>query len=372
MTQTTFIPGHVDCDGAAVEPKKLGAASAEPPCTTEDQEEEDLENAGMIAKQPKQPGTVEDTEPRSFWIACGVLVHLAWGTYPVFARYMQVMLHMDGLLVLIVANLVSFVVVQTVTCHGLGDKAGRKVGMMYAMLITRRGVTNMLTSKFTIALYTGIVTQFAPFIVAGVSWVALGDQLPRCILPSLIISTLGSLFVVLGQADVGVSVFSVNDGIGIGMAVVSICVSAGIRVTMKASSSSLSGFMLNSWQYMSAVPQVLLATFLTPPGAWVETMHLSSHQLVVLGAFILVLPLAASYGQVTCVRKLGPSLDASIQPVRLLSTIAGGYLVLDEPVKTATAWLGLAIIVITLVVYLALQNKPAAAPTGSTPQASAK
>ncbi|CAE7706992.1 unnamed protein product, partial [Symbiodinium sp. CCMP2456] len=369
MTQTTFIPGHVGPDGAAVGPKTLGA-SAEPPCTaTEDREEEDLEHAGMIAKQP---GTVEDTEPRSFWIACGVLVHLAWGTYPVFARYMQVMLHMDGLLVLIVANLVSFVVVQTVTCHGLGDKAGRKVGMMYAMLITGRGVTNMLTSKFTIALYTGIVTQFAPFIVAGVSWVALGDQLPRCILPSLIISTLGSLFVVLGQADAGVSVFSVNDGIGIGMAVVSICVSAGIRVTMKVSSSSLSGFMLNSWQYMSAVPQVLLATVLTPPAAWVETMHFSSHQLAVLGAFILVLPLAASYGQVTCVRKLGPSLDASIQPVRLLSTIAGGYLVLDEPVKTATAWLGLAIIVITLVVYLALQNKPAAAPTGSTPQASAK
>ena len=176
----------------------------------------------------------------------------------------------------------------------------------------------------------------------------------------------------LGQADAGVSAFSVNDGIGIGMAVVSICVSAGIRVTMKVSSSSLSGFMLNSWQYMSAVPQVLLATVLAPPAAWGETMHFSSHQLVVLGAFILVLPLAASYGQVTCVRKLGPSLDASIQPVRLLSTIAGGYLVLDEPVKTATAWLGLAIIVITLVVYLALQNKPAAAPTGSTPQASAK
>ena len=289
MTQS-YLPSHGE---DALEPNKLGSA-----CANSELREDDQEDAGMIAKAAKQP-LAEETQPRSFWIACGVLVHLAWGTYPVFARYMQVMLHLDGLLVLIFSNLLSFLVVQTLTCQGLGGPAGRKVGMIYAMLITARGVSNMLTSKFTIALYSGIVTQFGPFIVAGVSWAILADDLPRCILPSLVLSTVGSLLVVLGQANSHVWEFSGNDAIGIGMAMASICVSAGIRVTMKMSSSSLSGFMLVTWQYMSAIPQVLLAMLLTPTTAWVETVHLSSHQWLVIAAFVLVLPLAASYGQVS-------------------------------------------------------------------------
>ena len=361
MTQTTDLSSHgPDKDG--MEPNKLGAAADDDPG------EDDAEDAGMIAQQQRAE---TDTEPRQFWIICGVLVHLAWGTFPVFARYMQVFLHLDGLLILILSNGLSFIVVQAATCHGLGDKAGRRVGLIYALLITGRGVTNMLTSKFTIALYTGIVTQFGPFIVAGVSWVTLGDRLPRCILPCLVISTVGSMLVVLGQANSQVWGFSLSDGIGVGMAVISIFVSAGIRVTMKASSASLSGFMLVAWQYMSAVPQILLAMLLTPTTAWIETLRLSAHDVLVLAAFTLLLPLASSYGQVICVRKLGPSLDASIQPVRLLSTIAGGYLVLSEPVKSATAWLGLAVILVTVSVYLMMQNRPLDPKPGSTPKPSA-
>ena len=319
----------------------------------------------MIAKMPKQPHTIESTESRSFWIICGVLVHLAWGTYPVFARYLQVTLQLDGLIVLIVSNTLSFVIVQVTTCQGLGDKQGRRVGVIYTMLITGRGVTNMLTSKFTIVVYTGIVTQFLPFIVAGVSRAFLGEQLPRYCLSSLLLLTAGSILVVVGQADLEALGFSINDSIGVGLAVISIFVSAGIRVTMKLSSTSLSGFMLVAWQYMSALPQVFLATLITPAAAWVQMLHLSAHQLSVLGVFILLLPLASSYGQVICVRKLGPSLDASIQPVRLLSTIAGGYLFLNEPVKSAAAWLGLAVISVTLSVYLAMQrpSEQASAPT---------
>jgi len=356
MTQKKYLQINDEEHANAAQPEKLGTPVEGGFAGVERVNGEDEQEDVSMVTNIKM---TEDARPSCMWIACGILVHLAWGTYPVFARYMQVILNLDGLLVLVVSNATSLMVVQAITCQGLGDRAGRKVGFGYAILITGRGATNMLTSKFTIALYTGIVTQFGPFIIALVSWVLMGESLPRCILPSLLLSTAGSFLVVLGQADFQLSGFSLNDGIGVGMAFVSILVSAGIRMTMKLSSASLSGFMLVSWQYMSAVPQVFLAALLTPVGGWTDALQPSAHIIAVVIAFTLTLPLAASYGQVLCVRQLGPSLDASIQPVRLVSTIVGGYLVLNEPVKSVAAWSGLALILVTLSVYLSLQSRRA-------------
>jgi len=320
----------------------------------------ELDDSGSPGSPAGAKETASPTAPLEWrWLLLGCLTHLAWGLYPVFARYLQVVLGFDGVLVLVVASSIAFLIVQLTTCGGLGGEAGVRIGVPYMLLTMGRSVTNMISAKFTIVLFVGLITTLGPFAVALLSRIVLNERLPRFFILALVAMTIGSLLTVAGQSNLQGVVLSGSDIIGMSIALLSIFISAGMRIFMKISSSSLSQNTLVSWQLMTALPMAGLASVATPKSAWQRLWHVSLYDISVMLAFSLTLFVFASSVQVSVVRRLGPSADASLQPLRLVSTIAAGYAVLGEPVRSAASWAGLTIIVAALTAYLAAQPRAA-------------
>lgn len=303
------------------------------------------------AKIPDSPG-----RPAMRWILLGVASHLAWGLYPVFARYLQVVRGLDGMLVLAVTFVVSLIVIQLITCSGFGGVAAARVGGLYSIVTFGRAATNMLSFKYTLVLYTQLITQLGPFITAFLSRAILQEPLPRFFVIALTASTFGAVLCVLGQSKWSTSELTHSDVIGIGLSILSIFFSAGMRIFMKTSKSTMTEQELISWQYTNAVPLGVAAAMTMSPSAWSHVKALRVSDVLVLSAFVLIIGLFANFAQVTSVRHLGPSLASSLQPLRLVSAIIGGYVALGERLQSLTAWFGVVVIITVISMYLCAQQ----------------
>lgn len=306
------------------------------------------------------PGQAEQGPPKIQWICLGIFSHLIWGLYPVAARYLQITLKLPGLLVLTGANTLALIVIQLFTCVGLGSSSGVRIGAAYSCLCFARGASNMLCASYTSALYVGIITALAPFIVAALSWVTLREDIPNCLVPALLCSSVGAILAVVGQSDWEGAALSGHDAIGMAMAFASIIISSAMRIFMKVSSASLSGLMLVSWQYMSAIPMAVASLTTLTHSAEQRLQSLSLFDVAAMLGFVLIFTILTSITQVTAVRHIGPTMDGSLQPLRLISTICGGRLFLGESVHSAIAWLGLAIILTVLTAYVNMQPRSSA------------
>lgn len=316
--------------------------------------------ASGIREEEQESGGTPRTDfgrPKIQWIALGVFSHLIWGLYPVAARYLQVARGLPGLLLLGGSNFVALFVVQSFTCVGFGGRGGLRIGAGYSCLVFGRGASNMLSASFTSSIYIGIVTALAPFVVAGLSWMTLREEVPKCLLPALLTSSLGTVVAVVGQSGWDGAGPSSDDLIGIAMAFVSIIVSGGMRIFMKMSSSALSGFMLVSWQYMSALPLVIMSMGSMNNHTVQRLASITLADIEAMLTFVIVFTILSSVTQVTAVRHIGPTMDGSLQPLRLISTMCGGYVVLGESVDSVVGWIGLAIIFVTLMVYIYAQPR---------------
>ncbi|CAD7928000.1 unnamed protein product [Amoebophrya sp. A25] len=90
---------------------------------------------------------------------------------------------------------------------------------------------------------------------------------------------------------------------------------------------------------------------------WLVFQDLSLYEIGLFLVFALVVFYWANMGQIEAVRGLGPTLYSSFQPLRMLSSIVGSYLIMKEEVEVWLSWLGIAILCITLSCYFGLQVK---------------
>lgn len=90
--------------------------------------------------------------------------------------------------------------------------------------------------------------------------------------------------------------------------------------------------------------------------------HSSSHQLVHTSLHLTTPHTghrlnAAANLQIHAIRVLGPSGHAALQPMRLLGTVAGSYVVLREPVRSLYEWIGLGIVIGVLAWYVTVGKR---------------
>lgn len=86
--------------------------------------------------------------------------------------------------------------------------------------------------------------------------------------------------------------------------------------------------------------------------AWAPYGRLPARDWAVLFAFATLCMAFAAAAQVATVRRLGPAFTASLQPLRLVSTLVGSWAVLGEPVAGAYEWAGVALVLVTITAYL--------------------
>jgi len=246
-----------------------------------------------------------------------------------------------------------------------------RLGICYSFLILGRQCTNMLSVKYTNALFSQVATQLGPFLVAPIAKIFLpSEALPRYLLPALVCSFIGALLVIGGQAHAMPSGLTDQDGVGLTLAFTSLIFSACMRVYMKWSSAGLSKASLMSWGYTNGFTFLLFAGW-SNPDAWQGFAHMSSETAIAVLIFTVIILIFANLAQVACVRNLGPAMASSFQPLRLASTVFGSYLVLNEPVQRGVVWLGLALIAIVLAAFSQAQVKKPEPPQEDTREAPA-
>ena len=131
-----------------------------------------------------------------------------------------------------------------------------------------------------------------------------------------------------------------------------------VRVEMKQSVGKLAPRELLIVQYVFAV--VPFAALTSVPGsplalggaAWEPWATLGAPEWFVVALFIVLCMWFAAEYQVATVRKLGPAFTASLQPLRLISTVSVSWLWLAEPISGGFEWAGLLLVLGAISCYL--------------------
>ena len=302
----------------------------------------------------------------SYWryVGLGLLSHLLWGSYPVFAKRAVVEVPKFSLLVLaaLTATAVGWV---------LWGRQEREFVQFWSTLRRRpilwaltlfwvlRSITNIISIELTRAVWVQLINILTPFPVALLGAWIFHQPVPRFTYRALLLSLLGSSLMLVpdwSQLDVD---FAPRDVLGLATAVLSTLILATYYQLVRRSRLTRSGgglIMLHQGIATALTHTVLTLSFHEDWRAWTHVSPMG--WLAVLGA-ILLAQVAGNLIQILAVGGANPALVSSFMPLRLVSALLLGWLVLGERLVTPLQWLGMIIVILTITGYLWLQRESA-------------
>ena len=339
----------------------------------------------------------------AFGLFLAVFSQLGWGCYPVFARALQIQPPKLSTLDLIVAlNAIcgSALFISATFNRMLRIFIGRApkrrqaatrtaarrltprvvliVGS-FAIVTATRASTNIASAAFAPAHWCVMINLCTPIFTATIGRFVFGEPLPAGTLPALIGGLSGSALAIFG----GTTALQQQDEAGSGDH--SSKSADGATLALGVSLALFSAFSLAVYQhYVRRTKDLLTESFillinysvmLIPCGGIVLVMQLgmpSTNENILgsLSAFemkqwlyliilALVVYLGANLAQQLAIRRLGATTLSAIMPIRLLSSVLGSFLVLDEGITSIAELLGLLLVGTTATLYLGYQLRVA-------------
>lgn len=285
--------------------------------------------------------------------------HAAWGIYPVLARYLQTVSRLPTFALAAVGNAVVLVLLIVWIFPRLNLADFKKPALWgFGMIVVGRSVTNLLSAKYTLAIYVQVVNLMVPFLVAFLSTTLFHERLPRFTLPALLFSLAGALLMVVSESatkEVQL-ILAASDWLGIGLAAISGVFLAFYMIFIKRSFRfQITGDAIFTVQII-ALTVVMSISSLGFRESWAPWLQLRLVDWLVFVAFVGIALVFANYAQISALKHLPAPLVSSMMPLRLVSTLAGGALLLGERLTSAWQFLGAIIILVTLSLYLSQQN----------------
>lgn len=322
-------------------------------------------------------------------------VHLTWGAQPVFTRYLQTAGGLSSLGVLLANQFLALVLLVAAEgarwcCRRHAPRAAAAataapggnfrprpwprrrlalVAALYGLVTAARAFTNVLSTRLAAAWHVSTVAMLGPFVTGALSRVALGERVSPWIWPCVAAASGGAWLVASGER--ASRRFDRADALGCGVQVCSMVFSACARVLMKLTAGRFSPPQLMFLQYgaiCALAPLALIASG-DLDAQWTSARRLDAAGLLVLGALAALVSFLAAQAQIVAIRWLGPANYTTLQPSRVLATLAVGALLLGERVAGAKQKAGLAVVAAAVLVYLVLRR--AASPRVQPPVAGA-
>ncbi len=294
------------------------------------------------------------------WGLVALAAHTAWGLYPALARYLQTVSHLPTFAMATVGNGIVLILLMATIFPRLDKTVFRQPVLWgFSLIVVCRSVTNLLSARFTLAIYVQVVNLLVPFLVALLSTSLYRERLPRSTIPALLLSLLGALLIVTsdtGSAGLQLSLTS-SDWLGIGLAATSGVFLAFYMIIIRRSfRQQISGDAIFLAQII-ALTSVMGASSLVTQENWGIWSQLQPTDWLVFALFITVALVFANYGQIMALKHLPAPLVSGLLPWRLVSALAGGFLLLGEQLTTLWQYLGAVIILGTLSWYLSRQSE---------------
>jgi len=293
------------------------------------------------------------------WVSVALLAQMGWGAYPVLLRYLQTVSGIPSLSLLAMGNLVVLLITAVAILPRIDKSIFRlRIVWLFGLMVVLRGVSNLLAVRFTLATYAQLIYLMTPFLVAFISRIILKEQLPRNTIKAILLAFVGALLIMSQSVSQATAVnrVSQNDLLGIGLALAStIFLSLYILLTRRAAQHNASG------EALLMVHLVSLFTFSTIVSLiigedWSQWGTLNSSDWLIFGLLSLGILMGANLGQIRSIQFLGAPLASSIMPIRLVSALIFGGLLLGERLTSVWQILGTAVVIITLTWYLRQQH----------------
>lgn len=311
-----------------------------------------------MAQEDKQsPGELRSLTTWQ-WLFIALTAQLGWGAYPALLRYLQTVSGLPSLSLLAMGNLAVLVLVATTVLPRVGKALFRQpIIWLFGSLVVLRGITNLLATRFTLAIYAQLIYLMTPFIVAFLSRAVLGERLPRHTFKALSLSLLGAFLILSGNLTTSTvsAASSRNDHLGIALAIASSFFLALYMIVTrrtarrKAPGEALLLVHLISLFAFSAVASLVLGE------DWGRWRALEITDWLVFAVFSLGVLLSANLGQIRSIQHLGAPLVSSMMPIRLISALLVAGLLLGEKLTSAWQVVGMAVVIGTITWYLRQQ-----------------
>lgn len=296
------------------------------------------------------------TEASWGWLALALAAQMGWGVYPVLLRYLQTVSGIPSLSLLAMGNLVVLLIVSLIILPRVDKSIFRlHIVWLFGLMVVLRGITNLLATRFTLAVYAQLIYLMTPFLVALLSRVVLKEQLPRHTLKALTVALLGALLIM--SANLGQTAVAGNrhDLWGILLAIASsLFLALYMIITRRTARRNASGEALLLVHLLSLFIFSGLASLLIGED-WAQWSRLTLTDWWVFAAFSLGVLLGANLGQIRSIQHLGAPLVSSLMAIRLVSALVLAGLLLGERLTSPWQLLGAALVIVTITWYLRQQ-----------------
>jgi drug/metabolite transporter (DMT)-like permease len=294
------------------------------------------------------------------WMGVALLAHTAWGAYPVLARYLQTVSALPSMALLGIGNLIAVaLLLPFVHRHIKLSYLRSPVLWGFTLVVVLRAITNILSARFTLAIYVQLITLMTPLLVALLSAGIFRERLPPFTLPAIGLSIIGSLLMMGGDLGVrGLALsLSGSDLLGIGLALCSmVCLAFYMILVPRTVKETLPAEAVLLMQLLALTVTSGAASLLVGEDLG-RFAALGPQDWLAFAAFVLFVLLGANMGQILSLRHLGAPLVSSTMAWRLVSALALAALLLGERLTSPWQILGAVIVLVTITLYLRRQRR---------------
>jgi drug/metabolite transporter (DMT)-like permease len=288
------------------------------------------------------------------WVLLAISSHLAWGIYPVLARYMQkVSLIPPMTFVTLGYSIVMILLITRMHKYIRPSLLRQPTLWVFAVIVAIRGLTGVLAVGYTKAMYVQLLNLMAPFFVVLLSATFFKDSIPRFTVTAITFSIIGAVLMMSNGEISGIQwQLSASDWVGIILsAVSSFALALYMIIVRRGLQHALPGEVIFFVQALALVISSFALSMIWHNnwGRWEELGWLD---WLVFGCYVVIALLFANTGQILSLKHLSAPLVSSFLSLRLVGTVIGGMIILGEKFTTIWQVIGTIIVLVTLTLYL--------------------
>lgn len=294
------------------------------------------------------------------WILVALAAYTGWGAYPVLVRYLQTVSLLPSMSLLAVGSMVALVGSLLLLRPHIDWRIFRsRLLWAFVVVLIARAITNLLSAKFTLAIYVQLINLMTPFLVVMLSATLLKDRIPPYTGRAILIASIGALLMISGDiSETGLSVsLTSSDWLGMGLALFSSFTLAIYLILVRRTVyHNITGDSVLVVQLAAIVAVSLPLSFLLGED-WGRWQEMQPNDWLVFAAFSLGVLLGSNLGQIGALRQLGAPLVSSLLGWRLVVALVAAAFLLDERLTSPWQLLGALIVVLTISWYLWKQRQ---------------
>jgi len=292
------------------------------------------------------------------WYVAALAAHTGWGLYPVLGRYLQTTSGLPSMSVLVLGGIPMMLWFFGMILPRYGWRIyATPVLWVFGAVTVLRSITNILSQRYTLAIYVQLIGLLTPFLVVALSRLVLKERVPRFTIPAILLSTLGALLMLSSVDANGIMfVLTRSDWLGIGLALTSSLFLAMYMILVRRTAGvQISGVAVLAFQTVLIQFVALIISWLTQE-SWGQWLVIGPQDWVVFVAYVVVVVIAANGLQIASIRRLGAPMVSSLMGWRLVATLSAGMLLLGEHLASPWQVFGMLLVLATVTWYLSQQQ----------------